>query len=343
MKRIISALVLASAVAAFAAAQQIDNPVATVKLTKLEVISSRQFKADLQRLEKAGGKALQDAERRQFLDARINDILFFQYCARENIVVSDGEINGQIQAMKTQLGKGATDAQLEAALSAQGIQLSDLRTYIKQMMLLNKYIEAKKSAEAKALKEPTADEILQTYELYKSKLVRPEAARISIIYIDARSMNPADRAKAGELIQGIGRQVRADKSKFDEFLLKGAQKDSGYSVTPSLVVGKVPETMQSYGQRFMDVVFGMKAGDISEIIENQLGYQIIRINETFPQKQLTLTDPYQIGQTATVQDYIKYQIMEFKKTSFLKKSMEELFVQLKKEATIKIFEENLKF
>ncbi|MCX7025837.1 MAG: peptidyl-prolyl cis-trans isomerase [Spirochaetes bacterium] len=342
MKRICSAGVLAIAITVSLAAQTIDTPVATVKLTKVEVISSRQFRNDVDRIEKANGKPMTPAEKRELLEARINDVLFFQMCERERITVSEGEITSQINTMKAQLGQNATDAQFEAALKAQGIQVSDVRTYVKQIMLLNRYLEAKKSDEIKSLKEPSAEEILQTYELYKSKLIRPDTVRMSIIFLDARNQSADERSKSSELMTGIARQVRSDPSRFDEYLLKGAQAGAAYKSTPSMMIGKTPETLKTYGQQFMDIAFRLKAGEISELTENPLGYQIMRVNEIFPQKQLTLTDTIQPGQSATVQDYIRQQLLESKKNALFERLMQELFTALRKEATIKIFEENLK-
>ena len=324
-------------------AQVIDKPIATVKLTKTEVLSIRQFKTDVERIEKSNGVKMTLEQRKEYLDARINDILFFQMCERERIQVSEGEINNQINTMKTQYGQNISDAQFEAALKAQGIQVSDVKTYVSQMMLLNKYLESKKSSEIKSIKEPTAEEILKVYELYKSQLIRPDAVRMSIIYIDTRNQTSEQKLKSRTLMQDIVKQVRSNPSKFDEFILKGAQTGTEYKATPSMIVGKTPETLKMYGQQFLDISFKLKNNEISELIENSLGLQIIRINEVYPQKQLMLTDDLQPGRSGTVQEYIRSQLMESKKQELLKRIMQDLFTSLRKEAKITTYEENLNF
>jgi parvulin-like peptidyl-prolyl isomerase len=339
----LSAAVIALALASTAAgAQTIDKPAATIKLIKLEVYSVRQFKTDIERVETAVGRKLDAATRRQLLDSQLNALLFKQYCDREKIMVSDAEVNSGIAEMKQQIGPNTDDAQLEAAMKSQGI-FNDPKSYVRQQLLLSRFLQVKKGDEIKALKNPTPDDILKAYDLQKSSLVRPDTARISILYVDLRGKNNDDKKKSSDLFRAVAAQLRSNAAKFDELMLKAGDPATGYRATVSLLVEKTPQSQNLYGPEFFDAVFKLKAGEISPLIENSAGLQVVRMNELLPQKQLTLSDPVPGQANATVQDYIAYNLQMKQRSDFLQKVQDELLAQLRKEATVKIYEENLAF
>jgi len=341
MKKIFFA---AFAVVAFAIFGQtsIDKPAATLKLTRLEVISSRLFKADIEKLESAAGKKLGDDLRRQVLENRINGMLFFQFCEREKILAPENEINAALSQLKANLGPGADDAKLEVLLRSQGILL-DAKTYARQQILLKYFIQTKRADDLKSVREPTADDILKSYELLKSQLVRPDTVRVSVLYAEYRNMGAEEKKKAADAIKQASQQLRTAPGKFDELMLKASESGSILKATTAVLVEKTPQYLELYGRQFMDTVFGLKANDLSEIIENEAGIQIVRVNEVLPQKQLGLSDPVPGQPNATVQDLIKYNIAMERQNAVLQKIQDGLVAQLRKEATVKIYEENLKF
>jgi len=343
MKRfLLGVLALSLSLTAVTAQTTIDKPAATVKLTRLEMISVRQFRSNLEKLETATGKKLTAEQRQMLLDKMIDELLFAQYCDREKITVSESDIATALTQMKASLGPGADDAKLEIALRAQGIYL-DARSYIREQLLLKAYLQAKKADELKAVKEPTSEEILQAYELYKSQMVRPDTVRVSVIYVDLRSLSGDDKKKASDALRQAASAIKASPSRFDEYVLKAADAGSMLKANSNFYVEKTPQAISAYGNTFVDAVFGMKVGDISAVIENEAGLQIVRVNEILPQKMLTLTDPLPNNPNATVQDYIKYMLATKKQQDVLGKIQTELHDLLRKSSDVKIFTENLVF
>lgn len=336
-------LVLFLAMGSLIAAQTaIDKPAATLKLTKSEVVSARQFRADVERIESAIGTKLDAPARRQILENRVNGMLFVQFCEREKILAPEAEINQSMAQLKASLGAGADDAKLEAALRAQGVFL-DPRTYVRQQILLRNYIQTKRAEDLKAVKEPSAEEILKAYELYKSQLVRPDTVRVSVIFADFRGMDAEQKRKSTEALRQAASQLKANPSRFDELMLKTNEAGSPLKASPSVYVERTPRFVELYGNRFLDVAFALEPGKVSEVIENEAGIQVLRVNEVLPQKQLGLSDPVPGQANATVQDYIKYNLAMERQNAVLQKIQEELIAKLRKEGSVKIFEENLSF
>ena len=87
IKRVLPGILLFGLLQLLSAQTTIDKTVATIKLVKTEAISQRQLKSDVESLQKASGTTFSSEQIKQVLDARINSLLFVQYCEREKISV----------------------------------------------------------------------------------------------------------------------------------------------------------------------------------------------------------------------------------------------------------------
>ena len=93
---------------------------------------------------------------------------------------------------------------------------------------------------------------------------------------------------------------------------------------------------RKFGKEFFDMAFSMKDGNNSIAFETDAGWWIIRRLEYLPQKQLELSDPYRLGQTGTVQDYIAQLLAKQRESAFLQQTFSALFQKLRGQAEIKI-------
>jgi parvulin-like peptidyl-prolyl isomerase len=345
MKRLSLIAVLSLLAVASALSQTtIDKPAATIKLTKQEIISVRQIKADVDKLEKATGQKMKPEQVKQVLEARVNSMLFVQFCDREKITVQEAAIAQRLAQMKAELGnQHVSDVELEKAMQAEGIFV-DPKTYARQRLLFNAYVQAKKADDLKASQvPPTVEEILKAFDMAKSTLVRPDTIRASVLFVDLRNKGEDDRKKAREVLKAAAATLKLNPDKFDEYLLRGRDGTAGYKSLSSIYVEKTTQDSTLYGKDFFDFAFKQKNGDISGLIESPSGMQVVRINEFLPQKQLGLTDPIPGDQNTTVSEYLAYELTVQKQSSFMDKVESELITQLRKDATIKIYEENLAF
>lgn len=316
------------------AATTLGAPLATVRLIRTEVVSDKKFRDDVSKLEAGRGSALTPNERKAYLDDVINDILFFQMCERDGIKVSDGEIDGYIAKLRSQRPTGETDQQFAAFLQTQGVPFEDLRSYYRKQVLIQRWLMANKSAEISKIPPVTTDEVLSTYELYKSRLVRPDTARIAFILYQYKDKSAAERTKGAEVMKGLSDRLAKGES-FDVLRLKA--QESGYSASREPVYFERTDVfMSQFGKVFYDMVFSMKDGTNSIAFENEAGWWIIRRLEYLPQKQLELSDPYRPGQPGTVQEYIGQLLAKQRESEFLQKTFTELFAGLRGQAEIKI-------
>lgn len=343
MKNRISILLVVSIVGSFVAlplmAQPMSGtslgaPLATVKLIKTEVVSDKTFKEDLAKLEASLGKSLNAEERKAYLDDVINDLLFYQMCERDGIKVSDGEIDGYISQLRSQRPAGETDQQFTAYLASQGIPFADLKTYYRKQVLIQRWLMSTKSAEIAAIPPIGSSDILTTYELYKSRLVRPDTVKISFLFYPLGDQGSAERNKGATLMKSLSDRLSKGES-FDVLRLRA--EEGGYAANKDPIYFERSDVFLSqFGKIFYDTVFAMKDNTNSIAFETEAGWWIVRRIEFLPQRQLELSDPYRLGQPGTVQDYIGQLLAKQRENEFLQKTFNDLFKKLRGQADIKI-------
>jgi len=345
MKRIVFVLLtLIITIPAFSQSSALQTA-ATVNLIKTEAITVGQLRADVERLEKASGKTLTKAERLQVLDIIINERLVLQAAERDRIVVTENEINQQIQqlrnALAQQIGRQPTDAEFaQAVKNESGLDLQAFKEQLRKQFIIQKYLMAKKGDLINSVKMPTDEEILSEYIIRKSELVRPETIRCSMIQI-SYGADAAARAKAKALADSLIREINNDPSKFDEVAQRSVTPNSGYQAGDAGYLPRNNEYRNLLGQAFMDIAFSLKQGQVSRLIEGKDGYQIIKVTENYAGKQLELTDILQFGTRITVRDYIGQGLLSQRQQAALKQASEEIIKELRTGRTFQIFENNI--
>jgi len=346
MKRIAFGLLTFLVLASTGYAQADLQPVAVVNLTRSEAIAVKQFRTEVERMEKSARRTLNEKERRDVLDAMINERLAIQAAEKDKITVTENEVNKQIDQLKEQMyraiGRQPTDAEFAVALKNEtGLEMPAFREQVKRQLIVQKYLMSKKQSSIENnIKIPTEDEIVSWYNLNKSKLVRPDTVRFSMIQVEY-GPNVASKTKSKELADRLLREIGSNPAKFDEVALKGQAPNSGYQAGDGGYLPRNMEAAQIVGQEFMNTAFNLKYGEVSKIIEGQRGYQIIKVTETYAMKNLDLDDFFQLGSRMTVRDYIGNAMLQERQMEALAKATEELTTELRAGKTFQVFERNL--
>ncbi|WP_461246602.1 peptidylprolyl isomerase [Treponema sp. R6D11] len=318
---------------------------ATVNLTKTEAITVGQLRTEVQRMEKASGKPLSKSERLQVLDVIINERLVIQAAERDRIMVTENEINQQMDQLKNvlaqQLGRKPTDAEFaQAVMNESGLEVAPFKEQLRRQLIVQKYLMAKKGDLINSVKMPTDQDIQNEYTLLKGELTRPETIRCSMIQV-AYGSDAASRAKAKTLAESLVKEINNDPAKFDEVAQRSVAPNSGYQAGDAGYLPRNQEARNLVGQTFMDTAFSLKQGQVSKLIEGQQGYQIIKVTENYASKQLELSDVLQFGTRITVRDYIGQGLLNQRQQAVLKQASEEIVKDLRSGKTFTVFENNI--
>ena len=342
MKRILLLLAISTFLAVFGFAQSDLQPAAIVNLTKSEPITVKQLRSEVERMETAAGRTLNRDERLEVLDVMINERLAIQAAERDRIVISEAEINQQIQQLKAAMGQSIgrepTDAEFAQAIRTQtGMEMQAFRDQARRQLIIQKYLLSKKQNLFESLKEPTSDEILSNFNLARSQFVRPDTVRFSMIQV----VYGNDKAKAKELADRLYREIGSSSSKFDEVALKGQAANSGYQAGDGGYLPRNHEAQQIVGAEFINTAFNLKQGEVSKMMEGARGYQIIKVTESYAMKNLELDDIFQLGTRMTVRDYIGNVLLQEKQQALIAQATEELITELRAGKSYQIFDRNI--
>jgi parvulin-like peptidyl-prolyl isomerase len=158
----------------------------------------------------------------------------------------------------------------------------------------------------------------------------------------------ASKARAKELADRLVREIGSSPAKFDETSAKGVAPNSGYQAGNAGYLPRTPQAQQLVGPEFLNAAFSLKQGEVSRLIENERGYHIIKITETYEQKNLDLDDIYQLEREdgMTVREFIRRSLLQEKEVALLEKVTQELVAELRKVVNpsnppYEIFENNL--
>jgi len=345
MKRITLFTLFSLFTAVWCFAQADLQPAAIVNLIKSEPITVKQFRTEVERVEKSARRSLSDKERRDVLDSMINERLAIQAAEKEKISVSENEVNQQINQLKNQLaqqiGRQPTDAEFATVIKNEtGLELPAFRDQSRRQLLTQKYLMTKKQSVFDNIKTPTDADIVSAYNLTKAQFVRPDTVRFSMIQVEY-GQDAASRTKAKDLADKLVKEIGSSPPKFDEVVQRGLAPNSGYQAGDAGYLPRNMEAAQVVGQDFITVAFNLKQGEVSKLMEGVRGYQIIKVTETYAQKNLELDDIFQLGTRMTVRDYIGNSLLQERQMEALAKATQELVAELRAGKTFQIFERNL--
>jgi len=345
MKRTIFLAVFCFLTVVLGFAQTNLQPAATINLIRTEAITVGQLRTDIERMERSAGRTLSREERLQVLDAIINERLALQAAERDRIIVTENEVNQQIQQLRNgmaqQIGRQPTDAEFaQAVRNESSLDVSAFREQLRRQMIVQKYMESKKGHLLTAVRQPTDAEITAEYNIRRTQLVRPKTVRFSMINVPYGA-DAASRGRARELANRLFQEIGGNASKFDEIAARGQIPDSGYQAGDAGYLPLNAEARDVFGQTFMDIAFSLNQGQVSSLIEGIQGFQIIKVTENYAERILELTDIFQLGTRVTVRDYIGQALLSQRQQAALAQATRELVTELRAGNTFQIFENNL--
>ena len=330
MKRICLLFLMAALAAGAVSAQNDMQTVATVKLTKTEPITVKQLKNEIALLEAQARRPLSADQKNQLLDGLINQRLVMQAAERDKIGVSEGELNQQFDRIRSALaqtiGRTPTDAELAQAIRTQyNLDIPMFREQLRRQLIIEKYILAKKEPLLKSIKAPTTAEIQDYYDLNRARLVRPDTVRVTMIQVPFKD----DRTAARRIADNLAREIGTNASKFDEVALRAGEA-AGFQAGDAGYLPKNPDGEQVVGSGALKTAFSLKQGQVSGVLESPRGFLIMKITETYEQKQLTLDDVVDLATKTTVRKFITEGLSQNSQIAVLEQAQKEIYEELRK-------------
>lgn len=189
-----------------------------------------------------------------------------QQIKAKQIQTTDEQIDVRMEEIAK--GRGKTIKELEGEMTAIGVNMDEFRKEIRLSMGLDKLLDMEMSDADKTVSDEEAQKF---YDENIQQFSQPEQVQASHILLGSKDMDDtakaAAKAKAEEVLKKVkdGGDFAALAKEYSTCPSKDRGGDLGYFPKEQMV----PE--------FSNAAFAMKVGDISEIVETQFGYHIIKV------------------------------------------------------------------
>ena len=237
--------------------------------------------------------------------------LLFSESKSRNIEVDEAQVTERLETLK---GRFPSPEEFEAALKQMGLTEDLLRFEIRRAMAVQTLIE--KDFEAPA--EVSEGEALTFYNENPDRFQRPELirARHILIKVDPDA-DEAVKAEAKGKIEAVQKRL-AEGEDFAQVAQEASEGPSG------------PQGGDlGYFQRgqmvkpFEDAAFALAPGGVSDLVETQFGYHLIKLEDKKPEG----VAPF---------DEVKEQLQVWLKQEKVKAALEELITTLREKANVEI-------
>jgi len=249
-----------------------------------EDVTKSDFDKLITQMEMSAGQPVPKERRdeiyRSALDQLVTYTLLSQETRARGIKPDDKEVDQQMQQIRSQF---KTEEEFTKALAGRGMTPERLRSDMSKEASIKTMMDAEVAGVA-----PVSDaEIRDFYEKNPDKFKQPEGVRASHILIpvpqggDAAAKNVA-KAKAESVLKKV--KAGGDFAKLAQENSSDGSAQQGGDLgffTPGQMVGP-----------FDKAAFSMKPGEISDLVETQFGFHIIKVTEkkdasTVPLEQVT--------------------------------------------------------
>jgi peptidyl-prolyl cis-trans isomerase SurA len=206
--------------------------------------------------------------RSEMLNNLIDTKLTEQEVKRYNITIADEEIDNYIRQVKQR--RATSDEQLRGMLAEQGMSLEDYRKEVKLQLQRTKLV----NREVRSKVVVTEAEIKSYYEKNKNKYASGTQYHLWNLFVRLPAQAPdANRAEARAMLEKVLAELGRGRS-FPEIVRRTIERPSDLQGA-DLGLFRVEELTP----QLRDAVQELKAGQHSDIVETDFGYQIVFVQE----------------------------------------------------------------
>jgi peptidyl-prolyl cis-trans isomerase C len=248
-----------------------------------ETVTKSDFDRAVQAVEARAGGPIPPDQRDRVLRGVLDQLIGYKVLAQEtkarNIAVPDAEIDARINQIR---GQFPNEEAFTAMLAQRKLTLEQVKSDARQDMAISKMIEAEIAAKIAVKQEQVTDFYAKNPDQFKEG----ESVRASHILIAVpKGADAAAKAQARAKAEGVLKDVKAGKD--FAALAKEHSADPG-SAAQGGDLGFFQQG-QMVGP-FNDAAFSLAPGAISDVVETDFGFHIIKVVEKKPGRTIPLDD-----------------------------------------------------
>lgn len=249
---------------------------------------------------------------KEIVESLIRREILYQESRKAGTKIDKKDIDKEIDGLKKQF---LSDAEYKNELNRRNLSEDVLRTQLERNLLIQKYVERQFLEKARV----TDGDVIAYYESHLSALKQPLMVRVSHILIQADSRWEAARKQEA---RRKAEQILKDLKKGRDFKEIAREQSDGPTRTSGGDLGYV--RMGQLEKQFEGVIFNLKAGETSDVIETDYGFHLFKVMDRKPE-------------SIAAYDNVKEQIQQYLRQEKATQEADLHARKLREKADVKIF------
>jgi peptidyl-prolyl cis-trans isomerase C len=279
-------------------------------------IARAEFEKAVKAVEQRAGGSVPPEKRDELYRGVLDDLVAYRLLKQEvvarQMTASDAEVDARIGAFKQQMG---SEANFRAALQAQQITEAKLREDAKTDILVNKLLE--QEVTQKILVKPS--DIATFYEKNPDRFQQSESVRAAhILVLVPRDADEKTRAAAKARAEAALKAAKAGQ----DFAQLAKRYSNDASAQRGGDLGFIPKGQMV--PAFEAAAFALEPGQVSDLVETQFGYHVIKALEKRPARVVPFVEA-----AAQIEQFLQQQQRQEKSKALVE--------QLKSKGKVEIF------
>ena len=215
------------------------------------------------------------AARRGVIERLISDRILLGEAKKRKIEVGDAEIEAKVRELRNRF---SSEEEFKAAMIQEGLRLNELEKRFRERLTIEKFVNS--AVMGKISVSPT--EILEYYKSHKPEFKNPLKVKLKAILIKISEDRPRDEA-----LKVAQKALYRLKEGGDFGLLAKQYSDGPYSDKGGDMAwvekGQLIARMDA-------LVFDMQVGEISGILETELGFHLFRVEDRVEESEKSFAE-----------------------------------------------------
>jgi peptidyl-prolyl cis-trans isomerase C len=279
-------------------------------------IARTEFEKAVKAVEQRAGGSVPPEKRDELYRGVLDDLVAYRLLKQEvvarQMTASDAEVDARIGAFKQQMG---SEANFRAALQAQQLTEAKLREDAKTDILVNKLLE--QEVTQKLLVKPS--DIATFYEKNPDRFQQSESVRAAhILVLVPQDADEKTRAAAKARAEAALKAAKAGQ----DFAQLAKRYSNDASAQRGGDLGFIPKGQMV--PAFEAAAFALEPGQVSDLVETQFGYHVIKALEKRPARVVPFVEA-----AAQIEQFLQQQQRQEKSKALVE--------QLKSKGKVEIF------
>ncbi|HZK19584.1 MAG TPA: peptidyl-prolyl cis-trans isomerase, partial [Treponemataceae bacterium] len=279
-------------------------------------------------------------DKKQILDAMIDEKLVVQAAKRDGVSVSAGQAEQMfIQSISQQVGQTVSEQQFAQIVKEQtgnsldtffieqvGMNVAEYKVYLQNQLTAQQYVLSLKEKEIQSVVSPTDADIRSYYEMNKTSFSQNDILKLFLVVVPKENNVNAAQNTAKKIYS----QLENKEITVDEIKIKSQANDAVYQAG-DMYVSKGTLAAQQLGIDYNALLslFKNDTGFISDMTETATDFQFYIIREKYEAKMLALSDVVQPDKTVTVYEYIREVLAQQKQQIAFQSAVEDVTQSLR--------------